>query len=82
MNVAGEIIEDRTGALDGRFTVNDPVFLPYGFGQMNIFEWSANTSEEDAAKQLVLSGRHPRAPIRRQTAAGHQTVYMGMVCKI
>ena len=24
VNVAGEIIEDRTGALDGRFTVNDP----------------------------------------------------------
>ena len=51
MNVAGEIIEDRTGALDGRFTVDDPVFLPYGFGQVNIFELSANTVEEDAAKQ-------------------------------
>jgi hypothetical protein len=51
LNVAGEIIEDCTGALDGRFTVDDPVFLPYGFGQMNIFELPANTVEEDAAKQ-------------------------------
>ncbi len=51
VNVAGEIIEDCTGALDGRFTVDDPFFLPYGFRQMNIFELSANTLEEDAAKQ-------------------------------
>jgi len=51
VNVAGQIIEDRTGAMDGRFTVDDPVFLPYGFRQMNLFELSANTGEEDAAKQ-------------------------------
>jgi len=35
VNAAGEIIEDFTGALDGRFTVNDPVLLPYGFRQVN-----------------------------------------------
>jgi len=51
VNVAGEIIEDCTGAMDGRFTVDDPVLLPYGFGQMNLFELPANTVEEDAAKQ-------------------------------
>jgi len=51
LNVAGEIIEDCAGALDGRFTVDDPVFLPYGFRQMNIFELSANTVEKDVAKQ-------------------------------
>ncbi|GAI78132.1 unnamed protein product, partial [marine sediment metagenome] len=45
-----EIIEDCTGALDGRFTVDDPVFSPYGFGQVNIFELPANTVEEDSAK--------------------------------
>ena len=51
VNVTGEIIQDRTGALDGRFTVNDPVLLPYGFRQLNIFELPAKTVEEDAAKQ-------------------------------
>ena len=30
VNVAGEIIEDCTGALDGWFAVNDPLLLPYG----------------------------------------------------
>ena len=49
--VAGEIIEDCTGALDDRFTVDNPVFLPYGFRQVNIFELPANTVEEVAAKQ-------------------------------
>ena len=51
VNVAGEIIENYASALDGRFTVNDPFLLPYGFRQVNIFELSANTVEEDAAKQ-------------------------------
>ncbi len=51
VNVAREIIEDRTGTLDGRFTVNDPVLLPYGFRQLNIFELPAKTVEEDATKQ-------------------------------
>ena len=51
VNVAGEIIEDCVGALDGRFTVDDPFLSPYGFRQVNIFELSANTVEEDAAKQ-------------------------------
>ena len=51
VNVAGQIIEDRTGALDGRFTVNNPVLLPYGFRQLYIFELPANIVEEDAAKQ-------------------------------
>jgi hypothetical protein len=32
VNVAGEIIEDCASALDGRFTVDDPVLLPDGFG--------------------------------------------------
>ena len=31
VNVAGQIIEDCKGALDGRFTVDNPVFSPYGF---------------------------------------------------
>ncbi len=51
VNVAGQIIEGRTGALDGRFTVDDPVFLLYGFRQVNLFELPANTGEEDTAKQ-------------------------------
>ena len=51
VNVAGEIIQDRTCALDGRFTVNDPFLLPYGFWQVNILELPANIVEEDAAKQ-------------------------------
>ena len=51
VNVAREIIENRAGALDGRFTVNDPVLLPYGFWQVNILKLPAKTVEEDAAKQ-------------------------------
>ena len=51
VNVAGEIIEDCTGALDGRFTVDDPFLSPYGFRQMNLLRLPANTVEEDAAKQ-------------------------------
>jgi hypothetical protein len=31
VNVAGEIIEDCTSALDGWFAVNDPVLLPDTF---------------------------------------------------
>ena len=29
VNVTGQIIEDCTGAIDGRLTMDDPVFLPY-----------------------------------------------------
>ena len=52
VNVAREIIEDLACALDGRFTVNDPVLLPYRFRQLNIFELPAKTAKEDATKQL------------------------------
>ena len=51
MNVASEIIEDLTGALDGWLAVNDPFLLPYGFRQVNILELPADTIEETAPKQ-------------------------------
>jgi hypothetical protein len=51
VNVAGQIIEDRTGALDGWFAVNDPLLLPYGLRQVDILKLPANTIEEEAAKQ-------------------------------
>jgi hypothetical protein len=51
VNAASEIVEDRTGTLDGWFAVNDPVLLPYGFRHLDIFESSANTVEEDTKKQ-------------------------------
>ena len=35
VNVAGEIIEDCTGTLNSRFTVNNPVLLPYVSRQVN-----------------------------------------------
>ncbi len=47
----GKIIEDRASALDGRFTVGDPVFLPDGFRKVNLLELPANTREEDTTKQ-------------------------------
>jgi len=51
VNVAGEIIEDCTSALNGWFAVNDPVPLPYGFRQVNILELPTNTVKEATAKQ-------------------------------
>jgi hypothetical protein len=51
MNVAGEIIEDCTSALDGRFTVDDPVLRSYGFRQFNILKLLVDTVKESAAKQ-------------------------------
>ena len=51
MNVAGEIIEDRTGALDSWLAVNDPFFLLYGFRQVNILKLPANAVKKAAAKQ-------------------------------
>ena len=36
VNVAGEIIEDRTGALNGRFRMSDPFLLPYVSRQVNV----------------------------------------------
>ena len=52
VSIAGKIIEDSTGSMDSRFTMNNPVFLPYGFRQVNLFELSANTGKEDTSKQL------------------------------
>ncbi len=51
VNVAGEIIEDCTSALDGWFVVNDPFLLPYRFWQVNVLELLANMVKEAAAKQ-------------------------------
>jgi hypothetical protein len=51
VNVAGEIIEDRTSALDGWFAVNDPFLLPYIFRQVDILKLPANAVEKAAAKQ-------------------------------
>ena len=31
-DVSGEVIQHRARTVDGRFTVNNPVFAPYGFG--------------------------------------------------
>jgi hypothetical protein len=42
VNVAGQIIEHCTGALNSVFTVDDPVLLPYGFRQVNLFELALN----------------------------------------
>jgi len=50
VNVASEIIEDLTGALDGRFTVDNPFLSPYGFRQVNILKSPPNTLEKDSAK--------------------------------
>ena len=52
VNVAGQIIKDCTSAMDGRFTVDNPVFSPYGLRKVNILELPANTCKEDTAKQL------------------------------
>lgn len=51
VNIAGEVIEDPAAALDGRFTVNDPVLLPEGFRQSYRFKLPAYPLEEEAAKQ-------------------------------
>ncbi len=34
VNVAGEVLQDFAGALDSRFTVNDPILLPEAFRQV------------------------------------------------
>jgi hypothetical protein len=51
VNVAGEIIEDLTGALDGWFAVNDPFLLPYVSRQMNVLKSPFNTLTKAFAKQ-------------------------------
>ena len=51
VNIAGEIIEDRTGALDNWFAVNDPFLLPYGFRQVNVLKLPANAVKKAATKQ-------------------------------
>jgi hypothetical protein len=51
VNVACEIIEDYTSALDSWFTVDDPFFLSYGFRQFNILKLLTDTVNESAAKQ-------------------------------
>lgn len=50
VNVAGEIIEDCTGALDGRFRMSDPFLLLYVFQQVNILKLPLNTLAKDSAK--------------------------------
>ncbi len=52
VDVTCKIVQDFTSSLGSRFTVNDPVLLPYRFRQLNIFELSANIIEEDTAKQF------------------------------
>jgi hypothetical protein len=51
VNVAGEIIEDCTGTLNSRFTVNDPVLLPYVSRQANILKSPFDTLTKALAKQ-------------------------------
>ncbi len=51
VNVAGEIIEDCTSALDGRFRMSDPFLLPYVSRQVNVLKSPFNTLTKDFAKQ-------------------------------
>jgi len=50
VNVAGQVIEDCGGALNGRFTMDDPVLLPKGFRRVKVLILPANTVEDVAAK--------------------------------
>ena len=51
VNVAGQIVEDCTGTLNSRFTVNDPVLLPHVSRQANVLESPFDTLTKALTKQ-------------------------------
>jgi hypothetical protein len=87
MNVAGQVVQNGVGPLDGGLAVDDPVLRPDGRRDAKLWEGVEHHVLEDATEdpgkgsdrqQVVLACRQPLA-FGGQTASGDEAVDMRMV---